>query len=347
MTLWRRRASPPRCIALKALQGEARGRFVPSRLIVPGRRYGSGQMPLAPLATLLNGRTRQYIGPRIHTKYSPVFATLGETSQLHAAQEGNHGVQSPADVNPHPEQKKMLTTSQIFPKVFPVSTPQWSSQWWKTTTVLCELVFAGACRCGAFHHQPEDSSAASSQFSQEGRSHPHPAAGAFVATPGPNFPRTTNRTGEPAPSAGSRLPELEEDSSLPTPPLGGRTSPFIHTCRLYGVSPCDTPGANKTGGSTQARMAVAISIVFLACCLSTTTLATPIMTSTRTGLPLKPPQIISRLPKQQLLKFGPINRFTLECRVQVRHPQSFYFGQATLFHDDIIHLEAVTDTFAK
>ena len=94
-------------------------------------------------------------------------------------------------------------------------------------------------------------------------------------------------------------------------------------------------------------MAVAISIVFLACCLSTTTLATPIMTSTRTGLPLKPPQIISRLPKQQLLKFGPINRFTLECRVQVRHPQSFYFGQATLFHDDIIHLEAVTDTFAK
>ena len=131
---------------------------------------------------------------------------LGETSQLHAAQEGNHGVQSPADVNPHPEQKKMLTTSQIFPKVFPVSTPQWSSQWWKTTTVLCELVFAGACRCGAFHHQPEDSSAASSQFSQEGRSHPHPAAGAFVATPDQTSPgrRTEPGSRHQAPVADSQ-----------------------------------------------------------------------------------------------------------------------------------------------
>ena len=61
---------------------------------------------------------------------------------------------------------------------------------------------------------------------------------------------------------------------------------------------------------------MAISILILAC-LSTISTATPIMTSSRSGLPLKPPQIISRLPKQQLLKFGPINRFTLECRVQV------------------------------
>ena len=61
-----------------------------------------GRCPLAPLATLLNGRTRQYIGPRIHTKYSPVFATLGETPLL--VQERNHGVQKAADtdVNPHP-----------------------------------------------------------------------------------------------------------------------------------------------------------------------------------------------------------------------------------------------------
>ena len=79
-------------------------------------------------------------------------------------------------------------------------------------------------------------------------------------------------------------------------------------------------------------MAVAISILFLAC-LSTITLATPIMTSTRTGLPLKPPQIISRLPKQQLLKFGPINRFTLECRVQVRHPSTvFLFWSGSILY---------------
>ena len=39
---------------------------------------------------------------RIHTKYSPVFATLGETPLL---QEGNHGVQKAADVNQHPEPK--------------------------------------------------------------------------------------------------------------------------------------------------------------------------------------------------------------------------------------------------
>ena len=76
---------------------------------------------------------------------------------------------------------------------------------------------------------------------------------------------------------------------------------------------------------------MAISVLLLAC-LSTTTLATPIMTSTRTGLPLKPPQIISRLPKQQLLKFGPINRFTLECRVQVRHPHSFLLWSTILYH---------------
>ena len=67
-----------------------------------------GRCPMDPLATLLNGRTRQYIYQRgslcasIHTKYSPVFATLGETPLL--VQEGNHGVQKAADtdVNPHP-----------------------------------------------------------------------------------------------------------------------------------------------------------------------------------------------------------------------------------------------------
>ena len=175
-----------------------------------------GRCPMDPLATLLNGRTRQYIYQRgslcasIHTKYSPVFATLGETSQLHAAQEGNHGVHRAANVNSHPE-PKMQNFGQAddepnFPESFPVSTPQWSSQWWKTTTVLCELVFAGACRCGAFHHQPEDSSAASSQFSQEGRNHPHPAAGAFVATPDQTSPgrRTEPGSRHQAPVADSQ-----------------------------------------------------------------------------------------------------------------------------------------------
>ena len=78
---------------------------------------------------------------------------------------------------------------------------------------------------------------------------------------------------------------------------------------------------------------MATSFIILACLLAATS-ATPIMTSTRTGLPLKPPQIISRLPKQQLLKFGPINRFTLECRVQVRH-QRFHCQLASVSNKSI------------
>ena len=72
-----------------------------------------------PLATLLNGRTRQYIYQRgslcasIHTKYSPVFATLGETPLLE--QEGNHGVQKAADtdVNPHPGFLRILDKQTV------------------------------------------------------------------------------------------------------------------------------------------------------------------------------------------------------------------------------------------
>ena len=140
MTLWRRRGSPPRCIALEALQGEARGRFVPSRLIVPGWRYGSGQMPASSTR-----HPSEWADTAIYwSAYTyKIFARICNAwRDIPAAQEGNHGVQCAADVNPHPEPKncKILDkqpTSQIFTKLFPVP----AAQWWKTTTVLCELVF--------------------------------------------------------------------------------------------------------------------------------------------------------------------------------------------------------------
>ena len=160
MTLWRRSASPPRFIALKALQGEARGRFVPSRLIVPGWRYGSGQMPASSTR-----HPSEWADTAIYwsayTKYSPLFATLGETPLLLQCKRATLACKVLQMSIPTLGQKnvKIWTSGRQQPNFHKIVPSINATVQWKTTTVLCELVFADACRC-AFQ-QSEDSSAAS------------------------------------------------------------------------------------------------------------------------------------------------------------------------------------------
>ena len=144
---------------------------------------------------------------RVYKIFAPICNAWRDTPAV-AMQEGNPGVQSVADVNPHPETKKMSKfgqvddSSQIFTKLFPVSMPQFSGR----PQQFCVSWFLPT-PAGALSNSLK-TALQLPEFSQEGRrSYPHPAAGAFVATPYQTSPWTTNRTGEPAPSAGSRLPE--------------------------------------------------------------------------------------------------------------------------------------------
>ena len=68
-----------------------------------------GRCPPAPLATLLNGRTRQYIGPRVCAYTYKIFARICNAWRDTLLQQGNPGVQKAADtdVNPHPEPKNL------------------------------------------------------------------------------------------------------------------------------------------------------------------------------------------------------------------------------------------------
>ena len=168
MTLCGRSASPPRWIALKALQGEARGRFVPSRLIVPCWRYGSGQMP--------DGSTRHPSQWADTAIYLPARVPLREYTYKIFARICNAWRDTPPGAGVQPWRAKgcrhrCQSPPWISPNFGQADSKSWNRSQYqshrqnnsKLRTVLCKLLlFAGACRCAFQQQSAEDSSAAAS-----------------------------------------------------------------------------------------------------------------------------------------------------------------------------------------
>ena len=200
MTLWGRNASPPRWIALKALQGEARGRFVPLDSLSPagdmeeGGRCHSPPFSMGGYGNIFgvcvdgqNIRARICNARRDIPRQSATISCKGLQTQLSL---------SATSLSESRFSPKWTTSPSLEKTVHRAVQQQFCTRW---------FLLRGACRC-VFPQWSEDRAAevltrrrptSGGRCLRSHRSHP----------PGPNFPRTTNRTGEPAPSAGSRLPE--------------------------------------------------------------------------------------------------------------------------------------------
>ena len=190
----------------KSVARRSQGAFRPSRLIVPGWRYGSwGRCRSPPFSMGGYGNIfgvcvdGQNIRARIcnarRDTQSATISCKGLQTQLSL---------SATSLSESRFSPKWTTSPSLEKTVHRAVQQQFCTRW---------FLLRGACRC-VFPQWSEDRAAevltrrrptSGGRCLRSHRSHP----------PGPNFPRTTNRTGDPAPNAGS------EDSSLPTTLLGG------------------------------------------------------------------------------------------------------------------------------
>ena len=190
----------------KSVARRSQGAFRPSRLIVPGWRYGSwGRCHSAPFS--MGG-------------YGNIFGVCVDGQNIRARICNARRDTQSANISCKGLQTQLsLSATSLSESRF---SPKWttSPSLEKTVHRQCNNSFVQGgfcCEAPAGAFSLSGLKTGLQRFSPGGDQ--HPAAGAFAAivatTPGPNFPRTTNRTGDPAPNAGS------EDSSLPTTLLGG------------------------------------------------------------------------------------------------------------------------------